>query len=112
MCLALNMNINIIQEDHIWSAMHQGIDFKDLTFILSDYGVAILCLLEETSDAELVTPQGTAEQTEPEDRAMMKWSQGGRLVVTHVRSSSSSPTTDKGWHKSDTNTDIDGLSDL
>ncbi len=77
MCLALNMNINIVQEDHIWSAMQRGMDFKDLTFILSDYGVAIPCLPEETSDSELVTPQGAVEQTEPGDRGTMTQSQGG-----------------------------------
>ena len=86
-------------------------DFKDLKFILSDYGVAVLCLLEETSDSELVTSQVMTESTEPSSSSEVKWPQGSRPLVIHVGSVSSSPSTEEGWCKSDTNTDIEALMD-
>ncbi len=46
-CVTANININIIQEDYTWSALHSGLNFTDPTFILMDYGFAILCLPEE-----------------------------------------------------------------
>ncbi len=76
--------------------MQHGVDFKDSTFILSDYGVVVLCLLEETSDSELVSPQAAAESTEPGDSSEVKQPQGGYLLATCVRSGSSSPSTEEG----------------
>ena len=46
-CVAANVNINIIQEDHTWSALHSSLNFADPTFILTAYGFAIPYLPEE-----------------------------------------------------------------
>ena len=46
-CVAANINLNIIQEDHTWSVLHSGLNFTNPMFILTDYGFAILCLPEE-----------------------------------------------------------------
>ncbi len=47
LCVAVDININIVQEDHIWSAKRKGVDFVDPTFVLMDYGIAVPCLLED-----------------------------------------------------------------
>ena len=72
--------------------------------------MAVPCLPEETSDSELVTPRVVAESTEPSS-SEVKWPQGGCPLVTHMGSASSSPSTEEGQCKSDTDTDIEALMD-
>ncbi len=50
--VAANININIIQEDHTWSALYSGLNFADPIFILTDYGFAMPCLPEEDEALE------------------------------------------------------------
>ncbi len=47
LCVASDINVSIVQEDHIWLANRSGVDFADPTFILTDYSVVVACLPED-----------------------------------------------------------------
>ncbi len=67
------------------------------TFILSDYGLAVPCLLEEMSDSEQVFPPETMVNPETcEDRSTVQCPQGSRPLAAHMEPASSSPSTEDG----------------
>ncbi len=50
--LASRIAVNIVQEDHVWGSSHEGIDFSKPTYVLTGFGQAVSCLLEQDSATE------------------------------------------------------------
>ncbi len=106
LCLAANVQLNIVQEDYMWSSSQQGVNFAFPTFVLTSYGFTVLCLLEDDNpEVESALPTPTAQDL----RQQSKQPQGGRPLAELASTSSSSPSTVDGRRASDTDTDVDML---
>ncbi len=104
-CVAANININIIQDNHTWSALHSELNFTDPTFTLMDYGYTILCLPEEDETLDVQEPSIDLDP-DPWDTQQV---QGGRPLGVGASPSTSSSSI--GCCTSDTDTDVEELFD-
>ncbi len=110
-CMAANVNTNVIQEDHTWSALCSGLNFADPTFILTDYGIALLCLPEEDDAQEesILLVQDTQNNSglDPQEA---QCAQGGHPLGVWASSSTASSTS-VGHQALDMDTEVEELFD-
>ncbi len=88
LCVASDINVNIVQEDHIWSAKRSGVDFADPIFILTNYGMVVACLPEDREQEQGVTPPQAPLDVDPHE----KRPQGGRPLASTAISTSDAST--------------------
>lgn len=76
-CLSSNTFVNIMQEDSIWLSSCESVNFTFLTFVLSNYGLAVPCLPEEEGQMDVASPAEEHSPSPMTTRSMATHPQGG-----------------------------------